>query len=217
MTRKKITKQAWEAVPQERNDFVLRLQPFLMYPEQLVFMDETSKDGRSAFRLHAWSQHGLPAVVLLPFSRGKCVSVLAAFSYAGFSSWAYNTGTFTWQTFYEAFTTHILPSLNPFPMPNSIFILDNAEIHMFKEIIDAVHSRGALVFFLPPYSPQLNPIEFAFALIKKFFQKNCNLAFSHSPAECVFLALKSVASQECVAVKMFEHCGYGQNGFFLNE
>lgn len=218
ITRKLITKKARESQPLEREEFLLRIQPFLLYPEQLIFLDETSKDGRSAFRLHAWSQRGTPAIVSLPFSRGTRISALAAFSYSGFSSWSYTKGTFTRFSFYEAFINHILPTINPYPMPNSIVVIDNAKIHMFKEFQDAIFSKGALLFFLPPYSPQLNPIEFAFALVKKFIQKNCNLAFSHCPAECIFLALKNVASGGTIAVNMFEHCGYGRDGFLnLNQ
>ncbi|KAF9945145.1 hypothetical protein BGZ72_001618, partial [Mortierella alpina] len=58
LSRKKLEKRAREAVPQELEDFKYRLSPFYYFPEQLVFVDETSKDGRSALRQYAWSPIG---------------------------------------------------------------------------------------------------------------------------------------------------------------
>ena len=40
----------------------------------------------------------------------------------------------------------VIPFLNPWPLPRSILILDNARIHMYKELEDAVHDQGALLF-----------------------------------------------------------------------
>jgi transposase len=102
-----------------------------------------------------------------------------------------------------------LPVLNPWPLPNSIVIIDNAKIHMYNEFIDMIHSKGALMFFLPPYSPQLNPIEVGFSLVKAWIQRNCNLAFSHNPKECIYLAFKSCAEKQGIALNLFGHCGYG--------
>ncbi len=84
----------------------------------------------------------------------------------------------------------VIPYLNPWPFPRSILILDNARIHMYEELETAVHSRGALLFFLPPYSPQLNPIEVAFAQLKNWIlrypmafrfdiQQTLNVAMHH--------------------------------------
>uniref|UniRef100_H3G5U8 Tc1-like transposase DDE domain-containing protein n=1 Tax=Phytophthora ramorum TaxID=164328 RepID=H3G5U8_PHYRM len=49
----------------------------------------------------------------------------------------------------------------------SIVILDNAKIHMYEELQELIHATGALLFFLPPYSPDLNPIEVGFSLLKR--------------------------------------------------
>lgn len=159
MTRKKLTKRARECVPAERVEFAARLRPFYSGPSQLVFVDETTKDGRSSLRTHAWSRRNEPAVVPLPFSRDKRVSVLAATSSEGFITWDSVDGTFTRKKFHDVFRNRVLPFLNPWPLPRSIVILDNAKIHMYKEFQSMIHSIGALLFFLPPYSPDLNPIE----------------------------------------------------------
>ncbi|KAF9149345.1 hypothetical protein DFQ26_002016, partial [Actinomortierella ambigua] len=87
LSRKMLTKRAREALPQEIEDFKARLTPWYLYREQLVFVDETSKDGRAAVRAHAWSMIGSPAFVTLPFARGKRLSAMAVFSCRGFIDW----------------------------------------------------------------------------------------------------------------------------------
>lgn len=151
----------------------------------------------------------------LPFSRGKRVSALAAFNSKGFLAWSFTNETFTRFNFHDAFVKSILPHLNPYPMPNSILIIDNARIHIYKELEAAIESRGALLFFLPPYSPHFNPIETGFSLVKRYIQKHGNLAFHHLPEPILDLAFRVSASHnESIAVNLFEHCGYERK--FLN-
>ncbi|KAE9088571.1 hypothetical protein PF010_g19329, partial [Phytophthora fragariae] len=78
LTRKVLTKRARESVPRERREYAARLSPYYSGPDQLVFIDETSKDGRSVLRRYGWSTRNTPAQVSIPFSRGKRVSILAA-------------------------------------------------------------------------------------------------------------------------------------------
>ena len=63
-----------------------------------------------------------------------------------------------------------LPVLLPFTGENekSVVIMDNAVIHHMQLVIEAINSVGALVRFLPRYSPDFNPIELVFAKIKGF-------------------------------------------------
>ncbi|RLO08582.1 hypothetical protein DYB28_000418 [Aphanomyces astaci] len=84
LTRKE--KHAREAAEFELRDYYRHLRPYYSYPDQLVFVDETSKDGRDSIRKYAWSKRNQMAIVDLPFSRGQRVSALAAFTTAGFLS-----------------------------------------------------------------------------------------------------------------------------------
>ena len=65
----------------------------------------------------------------------------------------------------EAFSSYIeqtiLPLLQPFNWsnPQSILIMHNASIHHIDEVITLIHQKGSFVWFLPAYSPDLNPIE----------------------------------------------------------
>ena len=71
LTRKKLTKAAREAAPEEIRNYCEKLKPIHSFPQQLVFFDETSKDGCDAFRHCARSKRGTKAVVKLPFSHGN--------------------------------------------------------------------------------------------------------------------------------------------------
>jgi len=71
--------------------------------------------------------------------------------------------------FYEFVHAKLLPHLNPFNGSNihSIVIMDNASIHSVDGIVDMIQQVGAMIMFLPPYSPDFNPIEEMFSKVKK--------------------------------------------------
>ena len=94
---------------------------------------------------------GTKTTARLPFRRGKRVSILAAVDIHGFFSWNTTSDTYTRQSFHDAFAETVIPYLNPWPLSRSIVIMDNAKIHMYKELIESVHQTGAMILFLPPY------------------------------------------------------------------
>ena len=212
LTRKKLQKRARESRPEEIRAFRENMNELYLFQEQVVFIDETSKDGRASLRAYAWSAVNTPAIVKMPFSRGIRVSALAGFSHKGFFSWEFTRGTFTRQSFHEAFVNEILPHLQPYPMPNSLVVIDNARIHMYSEFREAIESRGAFLIFLPPYSPQLNPIEVGFSMTKRFIEKNANLVFGKAPELVLDLAFKHCTATRSIAVNLFSHCGYEKHG-----
>ena len=174
-----------------------------------MFIDETSKDGRDAFRRYARSKRGTKAVVKLPFARGKRVSIFAALNHQGFMSWKCTEGTFSRKKFHNTFSEKVIPHLNPWPLPRSIVIMDNAKIHMFQELENAVHQCGARLIFLPPYSPELNPIEVCFGQLKRWIQKHANLAFPPHPEMVLEVAMQACTNKNTSdTLGLFSHCGY---------
>ncbi|OWY94037.1 Transposase [Phytophthora megakarya] len=92
----------------------------------------------------------------------------------------------------------------------SIVILDNAKIHMYRELEDLIHSRGSILFFLPPYSPQLNPIEVGFSLLKRWLTRHAPLAFRQDPSRTLSVALvQCTKKNDKVGINLYQHCGYG--------
>lgn len=89
--------------------------------------------------------------------------------------------------------------------------MDNAKIHMFKELEDAVHQCGARLIFLPPYSPELNPIEVCFGQLKHWIQKHANLVFPLYPEMVLDVAMPACTKDiEQGALGLYGHCGYDE-------
>jgi transposase len=55
---------------------------------------------------------------------------------------------------------------------NSIVVLDNAKVHLNPGVVEAIHNKGAIIVFLPKYSPDLNPIECLFSMYKAYLKKH---------------------------------------------
>lgn len=63
--------------------------------------------------------------------------------------------------------------------------------------------------FLPPYSPDLNPIEVTFSLLKRWIQRNANMAFQADPVAVMKVALYNCTRQkDSVGLNLYRHCGY---------
>jgi transposase len=86
--------------------------------------------------------------------------------------------------------------MNPFPSTNSVLVLDNAKIHHDQELLDYLSAFGVKVEFLPPYSPDLNPIETAFSTIKQFLRRNRYFVdTSYNPIYPLLVACSQITPQ----------------------
>ena len=91
--------------------------------------------------------------------------------------------------------------------PRSVVILNNASIHHCDGVVELIESTGALVIFLPPYSPDLNPIEETFASIKSYLMTHEDSIQSDNDLQEVMMhAFASVTAESCKA--WFKDCGY---------
>ena len=102
-----------------------------------------------------------------------------------------------------------MPILQPFngSNPRSVVVLDNASIHHIERIQELIDATGALIRYLPPYSPDLNPIEEVFTHVKQFLKGNL-LAY-HCTSELRIMltaAFNSVEPVDCL--NYIEHAGY---------
>ena len=73
---------------------------------------------------------------------------------------------------FTQFVVGVLDRMQPWPLPNSVLVIDNASIHHVPGIRELVEARGMKLLFLPAYSPDLNPIEEAFSAIKSWLRHN---------------------------------------------
>ena len=100
--------------------------------------------------------------------RGQYKSVIAAISAKGLLDCKIHHESVNGDTFYNFVLTHLVALLQPFNGHNihSVVILDNASIHHTGQAVQAIVETGAILHFLPPYSPDLNPNEEAFSEVK---------------------------------------------------
>ncbi|CAA7260824.1 unnamed protein product [Cyclocybe aegerita] len=134
---------------------------------QLVFVDKSAADCRTTYRGYAWAIRGRRAVQKAFFVRGRRYSMLPAMSEEGILSFDIIEGSFNKRKF-GRFIDGLLDQMNPFPMPNSVIIMDNCWIHKDPDALERIEARGMRYLFLPPYSPDFNPIELGFSSIKSY-------------------------------------------------
>ena len=104
---------------------------------------------------------------------GAKYSILPAISLDGILHLEVVENTVTGDNFHH-FVEGLLPHMNMWPLPLSVLVVDNASIHKVAGIRDMVKAHGVHLVYLPSYSPDLNPIELAFSIIKSWLHANCD-------------------------------------------
>ena len=80
-------------------------------------------------------------------------------------------GSFTGETYTEFIRERLIPQCTPWPGPRSVLIMDNCAIHKKDELLPLCAEAGVILLFLPPYSPDYNPIEYSFAEFKRLLRR----------------------------------------------
>jgi transposase len=175
--------------------------------EQLVFLDETASNERTGDRKKGWSPIGIECTVDKPIKRSERWSILPALSNEGYIDWIIYQGSITADLFLEFLQEKILPQCEPFPGKRSVLIMDNASIHKNVLIKTACDEAGVLLQFLPPYSPDFNPIESTFKDLKAWIKANYITALEfESFLEFLEFAIQQVCRREVRG--HFRACGY---------
>jgi len=104
-----------------------------------------------------------------------------------------------------SFLAYVEQVLVPTLRPGDVVVLDNLAMHKQPEVQAAIERVGAWLRFLPPYSPDFNPIELAFAKLKAFLRAARPRSFDQV-VERVAIALELFTPQECL--NFVRHCGY---------
>lgn len=107
----------------------------------------------------------------------------------------------------ETFRLYVEQVLVPTLRPGDIVVLDNLGSHKGRAVRQAIRSAGAKLFFLPKYSPDLNPIEQVFAKLKHLLRKAAARSFDAVTATIGQL-LDNFTPQECL--NYFNNSGYGR-------
>ena len=165
-------------------------------PGMFIFLDEMGTDRRDIYRKKGYSVRGKPLRERRLLVRGKHLSCIAFLSINGLLDWEIVNGTVDGDRFYEFVQRNLLPKLQPFNgiNPHSVVIMDNASIHHVDDVVGLINEVGALVHFLPSYSPDLNPIEEAFSKVKNEMKKgdNCD-----DIEDIVLKAFSTITADDC--------------------
>jgi transposase len=131
-----------------------------------VFLDEAGFN-LALYSAYGWSPRGERLVEAVPFCRGSNLSVLGAFDQEGMLCTREKEGAMK-RVDVEAFLEKdLLPRL----VPGAVLVLDNARIHHGGRLEEIVTAAGCSLLYLPPYSPDMNPIELAWGWIKRFVRR----------------------------------------------
>ncbi len=119
---KKMRKFAAEQNSAKRMKYWEEMVQIVMHPAQLVFIDETSKDGRTLRRANGRSLAGKRIEQRETLLRGRRVSILGVFAFEGFVDWHWVEEGYSADEFLSAVRHHVIPHLNPYPQRNSILV-----------------------------------------------------------------------------------------------
>ena len=168
--------------------------------EKLVFLDESGMN-LSMSRTHAWVKRGCEFIDRIPMNWGKALTVLGAIRLAGWVVLTTMFATANAERFVRWLKRKLLPKLRP----GDVLVMDNLAAHHDPRVAAACALRSVRLVYMPPYSPDLNPIEPGWALQKQYVRR-------HAPRHPVALrrlarrARHRVTTRHCRG--WFEHAGY---------
>ena len=152
-------------------------------------------------RLRGWAPRGQRLIDAVPHGHWKTTTLIAALDQSGMRCSMLLDGAVNALAF-QAFVQRVL---TPTLRPNDLVVLDNLSSHKGTRVAELIRAAGAELVYLPPYSPDLNPIEMAFSKIKQSLR---SLAARRVDEQ--WQAMQSVLDQisSAEANGFFRHCGY---------
>ncbi|CRG92909.1 hypothetical protein PISL3812_09987 [Talaromyces islandicus] len=171
-SKKTARQKAKERNRDLRNEYFNYISDFSS--DQLLFVDESGCDKRAGFRRTAWSPLGVAPIQVCKFHRGQRYQILPAYTQDGIILSRIFQGS-TDATIFEDFIEQLLEHCGKWPEPKSVLVMDNASFHHSDRINEMCLRKGVKLVYLPPYSPDLNPIEEFFAELKAFIRRNWQL------------------------------------------
>jgi transposase len=193
------------ASEQEREDVQRARKAWLqtlptMEVEKLVFINETSIS-TSMTRRDGRAPRGQRCLDSAPYGHWETTTFVGALRRLPLTAPLVTDGPMDG----AMFLAYVHQFLCPTPQPGDTVILDNLSSHMVTGVEEAISAGGATLLYLPPYSPDLNPIEKFFsklkALLQKAAQRNINAHWKE-----IGELLNTVSSSECA--NYFASCGF---------
>lgn len=167
---------------------------------ELVFVDEMGAH-TSLAPVYGYSPRGERVYLEVPRNRGKNTTLIASMS-VGDMGECLAVERATTKVLFETYVERVLaPSLRV----GQVVMMDNLSAHKGEKVRELIEARGCELLYLPPYSPDLNPIEEAFSKIKGLLRKAAART-REALIEALGTAISAVSSMD--ALGFLEHCGY---------
>ncbi len=169
-------------------------------PSKLIFIDETGASTKMV-RLYGRSKRGERLVSDAPWGHWKTTTFTAGLRYNGVTAPFVLDGPMDGQAFLVYIEKVLVPTLTE----GDIVIMDNLPAHKVDGVRQRIENVGARLLYLPPYSPDFNPIEMAFAKFKSILKKAAERTV---PAlwDRIQIAIDAFTNPECQAY--LKHAGY---------
>jgi transposase len=170
-------------------------------PQHLIFIDESGLSTKMA-RLRGWAPKGERCRAAVPHGHWKTMTFVGGLTLDGFVAPMLLDGPMNG----ECFCAWIEQMLAPVLKPGDVVVMDNLPGHKVVGVRQAIEQCGATLLYLPPYSPDLNPIENGFAKLKGLLRKAAARTIEALEAATAE-AIPQFTPIECA--NFFAHAGYG--------
>lgn len=169
-------------------------------PRRLVFLDESGTQ-TSMTRTRGRAPRGQRVVAKVPGGHWKIVTMIGAVRTSG----PFAAASIIGATDGDVFRTYVRDVLAPQLCPGDVVVMDNLSPHKSPGVRESIEAVGATLRYLPPYSPDLNPIENMWSKVKG---KLRSIAARSIDAlhDAIGAAVSTVTATDCVG--FFRHCGY---------
>jgi transposase len=197
--------------PELRADYQGRICEY--EPEQCVFVDESAANEHTAHSRRGWSPRGTACRVKYAGRRSRRWSILPALGLNGYIDYDLYHGSYNKERFLNFIERLLATKMNAYGpgVPRSVLIMDNAPIHSGPELQRLCDSFNVVLEFLPPYSPDLNPIEETFHELKAWMKRHRKLAAEYAEDNMfelfLVIGIEAVVRRES-ARGYFRHCGW---------
>jgi transposase len=170
-------------------------------PDRFVFVDECSSN-TSLAPLCGWARKGERAYQKAPRNWGKNITLLCSIGKErGMGASLVVEGS----TDGSVFQTYLQEVLLPTLKRGQVVVMDNLSAHKGERVRELIEAKGCELVYLPPYSPDFNPIEQAFSKLKSYLREACARS-QDTLMEVIGQALSTITASD--AEGFFEHCGY---------
>jgi len=133
----------------------------------MVFIDETWAKTNMT-RTHGWGDKGRPLIDKVPYGHWKTLTFIAGLKHDGIVAPCVIDGPINGESFAAWVEQFLIPVLEP---GSIVVVVDNLGSHKEARVRRMLRAAGIKLFFLPPYSPDLNPIEQVFSKLKRLLRK----------------------------------------------